>query len=75
LKEGERGCGGRGQFGKKPLWDLNTISKVAKALERSCRSVLMNCERSQRVESPVIEKGKVPEDARIRARIKVRTPE
>jgi hypothetical protein len=20
-----RGCGGRGQFGKAPLWDLNTI--------------------------------------------------
>jgi hypothetical protein len=25
LKEGERVCGGRGQFGNKPLWDLNTI--------------------------------------------------
>jgi hypothetical protein len=27
LKEGERVCGGRGQFGKQPLWDLNTFSK------------------------------------------------
>jgi hypothetical protein len=25
LKEGDRVCGGRGQFGNKPLWDLNTI--------------------------------------------------
>jgi hypothetical protein len=25
LKEGERVCGGRGQFGNKPLWNLNTI--------------------------------------------------
>jgi hypothetical protein len=29
LKEGERVCGGRGQFGKQPLWDLNTISKLS----------------------------------------------
>ncbi|MBV9157241.1 MAG: hypothetical protein JO097_13340 [Acidobacteriaceae bacterium] len=28
LKEGERVCGGRGQFDKQPLWDLNTISKL-----------------------------------------------
>jgi len=27
LKEGERVCGGRGQFGKQPLWGLNMISK------------------------------------------------
>jgi hypothetical protein len=25
LKEGARVCGGCGQFGKEPLWDLNTI--------------------------------------------------
>jgi len=25
LKEGDRVCGGRGQFGNRPLWDLNTI--------------------------------------------------
>jgi len=25
LKEGERVCGGRGQFGDQPLWDLNRI--------------------------------------------------
>ena len=24
LKEGERVCGGRGQFGENPLWDFNT---------------------------------------------------
>jgi hypothetical protein len=28
LKEGERVCGGRGQFGNQPLWDSNTIWKI-----------------------------------------------
>jgi hypothetical protein len=25
LKEGERVCGGRGQFGKQPLWNFNSF--------------------------------------------------
>jgi hypothetical protein len=32
LKEGERVCGGRGQFGKQPLWDSNTISKLVETV-------------------------------------------
>jgi hypothetical protein len=28
LKEGERVCGGRGQFGNQPLWNLNAIPKL-----------------------------------------------
>jgi len=57
LKEGERVCGGRGQFGEKPLWDLNTISKLPMKLGRCGLSVLMNCKRSRRVECPVLGDG------------------
>ncbi len=28
LKEGERVCGGRGQFGKESLWNSNAFSKL-----------------------------------------------
>jgi hypothetical protein len=34
LKEGERVCGGRGQFGKEPLWNLNAFSKLRMKLIR-----------------------------------------
>ena len=28
MKEGERVCGGRGQFGERPLWDFNAIAEL-----------------------------------------------
>jgi hypothetical protein len=28
LKGAERVCGGRGQFGERPLWDFNTIAEL-----------------------------------------------
>jgi len=60
LKEGERVCGGRGQFGKKLLWDLNTISKLPMKLGRCGRSVLMNSKRSRGVECTVLGNDEVP---------------
>jgi hypothetical protein len=40
LKEGERVCGGRGQFGNKPLWDLNAIpnARMACGSAQVCKS-------------------------------------
>jgi hypothetical protein len=60
LKEGERVCGGRGQFGKKPLWDLNPISKLPMKLGRCGISVLMNGKGSRQVGCPVLGNGEVP---------------
>jgi hypothetical protein len=60
LKEAERVCGGRGQFGEQPLWDLNTLSELPMKLGRWRMSVLTNDKRSRQVECPVLGNGEVP---------------
>jgi hypothetical protein len=51
LKGGEGVCGGRGQFGNQPIWELNTISKLGVKLERCGVFDLMNLRCSRKVES------------------------
>jgi len=54
LKEGERVCGGRGQFGKQPLWKFNTISKL-RIQRGQCDMInLTNWKESRRVEFPFL---------------------
>jgi hypothetical protein len=73
LKEGERVCGGRGQFGKQRLWDLNTVSKLRVKLMRCGVFNEANWKYPKRVEGPVLSNGNVPEDAEMSGRTKVGT--
>jgi hypothetical protein len=52
LKEGERVCGGRGQFGKQPLWNFNTISKLRIQLGRCDMFDLTNWKASAEDQMP-----------------------
>jgi hypothetical protein len=54
LKEGERVCGGRGQFGKQPLWEFNTISNLRISLGRCGMFDEANWKRLRKAEYPVL---------------------
>ena len=63
LKEGERVCGGRGQFGKEPLWNLNTFSKLRMRLVRRGVFNLTSWKHPRKVGYPVLSHGNMPENA------------
>jgi len=72
LKEGERVCGERGQFGKQLLWDFNTISKLRIQLSQCDMFDLTNWKHSRKIECPVFTNwnatGKAGKSGRIKSR-------
>ena len=54
LKEGERVCGGRGQFGKEPLWNWNAFSTLRVKLIRSGVFNLMSWRHLRKLRCPVL---------------------
>jgi hypothetical protein len=63
LKEGERVCGGRGQFGKEPLWNSNAFSKLRMKLIRGGVFNLMSWRHPRKVRCPVFSHDNAPENA------------
>jgi hypothetical protein len=63
LKEGERVCGGRGQFGKEPLWNSNAFSKLRTKLIKGGLFNLMSWRHSRKLRCPVLSHGQPPENA------------
>ena len=73
LREGERVCGGRGQFGKQPLWILNPISKFWIRLVRYGVFNLTSYKHAQKIEYPAFRHGNAPENAGIGVKAAIRT--
>ena len=63
LKEGERVCGGRGQFGKEPLWNSNAFSKLGMKLIRGGVFNLNSWRPPRKLRCPVLSHDNVPENA------------
>jgi hypothetical protein len=61
LKEGERVCGGRGQFGKEPLWNSNAFSALRMKLIRGGAFHLMSWRHLRKLRCPVLSDDNAPE--------------
>jgi hypothetical protein len=73
LKEGERVCGGRGQFGKEPLWNLNTFLKLRMRLVRCGVFNLTSWKHPRKAGYPVFSHDNVPENAEMAVRTVIGT--
>lgn len=73
LKEGERDCGGRGRFGKEPLWNFNTFSKFRMKLVRCGAFNVWSWNHLRKAGYPVISHENVPENAGMAVRAVIRT--
>ena len=73
LKEGERVCGGRGQFGKEPLRNSNAFSKLRIELIRGGAFNVMSWRYPRKLRCPVLSHDNAPENAEKAVNAAIRT--